>query len=71
MNIIYDGKYEQLNGGGLLDVRTEIVSKVWQEAEDSPGSPLVHFIARSDIGRRIRRRSDPRFIRVGGAWVTG
>ena len=52
VNIIYDGKYEQLNAGGLLDVRTEIVSKVWREAEDSPGFPLVHFIAKSDLGRR-------------------
>ena len=52
VNIIYDGKYEQLNAGGLLDVRTEIVSKVWREAEASPGFPLVHFIAKSDLGRR-------------------
>ena len=52
VNIIYDGKYEQLNAGDLLDVRTEIVSKVWREAEDSPGFPLIHFIAKSDLGRR-------------------
>lgn len=52
VNIIYDGKYEQLNGGGLLDVRREIVDKVWREAEESPGYPYVHFIAKSDIGRR-------------------
>ena len=52
VTIIYDGKYEQLNGGGLLDVQTEIVSKVWREAEDSPGFPLVHFLPKSDLGRR-------------------
>ena len=50
--IIYDGKYEQLNGVGLVDVQTEIVSKVWREAEDSPGFPLVHFLPRSSLGRR-------------------
>ena len=52
VNIIYEGKYEQLNGGGLLDVRSEIVDKVWREAEDGPGYPYVHFIAKSDLGRR-------------------
>ena len=52
VKIIYDGKYEQLNGPGLLRVQSEIVSKVWREVEDSPGWPHVHFIARSDIGRR-------------------
>ena len=31
---IYDDKDEQLNGGGLLDVRTEIVSKVWREVAE-------------------------------------
>ena len=52
VNIIYDGKYEQLNGSGLLDVRREIVDKVWGEAEDNLGYPYVHFIAKSDLGRR-------------------
>ena len=52
VTIIYDGKYEQLNGVGLLDVQTEIVSKVWREAEDSPGFPLVHFLPKSELGRR-------------------
>ena len=52
VTIIYDGKYEQLNGVGLVDVQTEIVSKVWREAEDSPGFPLVHFLPRSSLGRR-------------------
>ena len=52
VNIVYDGKYEQLNGSGLLDVCTEIIDRVWWDAEDSPGFPLVHFIAKSDIGRQ-------------------
>ena len=52
VNIIYDGKVEQLDGRGLVQVRSDVVSKVWREAEDSPGFPLVRFIAKSDIGRR-------------------
>ena len=52
VNIIYDGKFEQLVGLGLVRVRSEVVSKVWREVEDSPGFPLVRFIAKSDIGRR-------------------
>ena len=52
VNIIYDGKYEQLSGQGLLGVQSEIISKVWWDVEDSLGFPLVHFIAKSDIGRR-------------------
>ena len=52
VKIIYDGTVEQLGGEGILRVLSEIVDKVWREAEDSPGFPLVHFIAKSDIGRR-------------------
>ena len=52
VNIIYDGKYEQLNGAGLLDVGMEINNKIWRDAEDSPGWPLVHYIPKSEIGRR-------------------
>ena len=52
VNIIYDGKYEQLNPAGLLRVRSEVVSKAWRQVEDDIGFPLVHFIAKSDIGRR-------------------
>ena len=62
VNIIYDGKYEQLNGGGLLKVRRETSSKVWRDAEDSPGFPLVHFIPKSEIGRR-----DPAMVYSGTA----
>ena len=46
VTIIYDGRYGQLNGVGLLDMQTGIVSKVWREAEDSsgvlPGSSFEH-----------------------------
>ena len=52
MNIIYDGKYEQLNGAGLLYVDREIMDKMWRDVEDFPGWPLVHFIPKSGIGRR-------------------
>ena len=52
VTIIYDGKYEQLNGAGLVDVQREVVDKAWREAEDSPGFPHVHFIAKSSLGRR-------------------
>ena len=52
VTIIYDGKYEQLNGAGLLHVESEITSKVWYEREDSPGWPLVHFLPKSELGRR-------------------
>ena len=52
VKIIYDGKYEQLNGAGLLRVQSDITSKLWWDAEDSPGFPMVHFIAKSDLGRR-------------------
>ena len=54
VKIIYDGKVEQLTGQDTphsMEVRSEIIDKVW-EAEDSPGWPQVHFIAKSDIGRR-------------------
>ena len=62
VNIIYDGKYEQLRGDGPFDVRREIIDKVWRETEDSPGFPMVHFIAKSEIGRR-----DPATVYAGPA----
>ena len=52
VTIIYDGKYEQLNGAGMVRVQSEIVDKVWWSADDSPGFPMLHFIAKSDLGRR-------------------
>ena len=56
VKIIYDGEVEQLIApdkvADTMDVRSEIVEKVWEDAQDSPGYPFVHFIAKSDIGRR-------------------
>ena len=56
VKIIYDGEVEQLIApdkvSDMLKVRTEIVSKVWWDAQDSPGWPYVHLISMSDIGRR-------------------
>ena len=39
VGIVYDGKYKQLNGTGLLRVQSDIISKAWQEVEDDIGSP--------------------------------
>ena len=33
----------------MMEVRSEIIDKVWRDAEDSPGWPQVHFIAKSDL----------------------
>lgn len=52
VHIIYDGKYEQLNGAGLLNVDLEINNKVWRDVRNSPGWPLVHYIPKSEVGRR-------------------
>ena len=52
VTIIYDGKYEQLKGMGPLRVHSEIVDKAWREVEDDLGFPCVHFIAKSELGRR-------------------
>ena len=54
VTIIYDGKYEQLNGAGLVRVQSEIVDKAWREVadEDDLGFPCVHFLPKSVIGRR-------------------
>ena len=50
VKIVYDGEVEQLIGRGRsMEVRSEIIEKVWWKAEDSPGWPFVHFIAKSDI----------------------
>ena len=62
VNIIYDGKHEQLKGSRLLDVRLGINHKVWRDAEDSSGWPHVHFIPKSEIGRR-----DPATVFFGPA----
>ena len=54
VTIIYDGKYEQLNGEGLVRVHSEIVDKAWREVadEDDLGFPCVDFLAKSELGRR-------------------
>lgn len=51
VGIVYDGKYEQLNGTGLLRVQSDIISKAWQEVEDDIGFPLVHFFAKSSVSQ--------------------
>ena len=55
VTIIYDGKYEQLNGDGLMRVQSDIVSKAWRNVEHDVGFPLVHFVAKSDLMPRELR----------------
>ena len=52
VRIIYDAAYEDLSTEGTMTVRSEIIDKVWREAEDSPGWPHIHFIAKSDVDQR-------------------
>ena len=52
VKIIYDAAYEALSTEGTMSVQSEIIDKVWREAEDVPVWPQVHFIAKSDIGQR-------------------
>ena len=53
VHIIYDGKFEQLKGGGrLLRVQSDIVAQAWRDVEDDLGFPVVCFFAKSDLGRR-------------------
>ena len=53
VRIIYDAEVERLIAPDkvpdMVRVRSEIVEKVWAAAEDSPGYPYVHFIAKSDL----------------------
>ena len=49
VRIIYDAAFEDLRTEGTMRVRSEIVEKVWAAAEDSPGYPYIHFIAKSDL----------------------
>ena len=49
VRIIYDAAFEDLRTEGTMRVRSEIVQKVWVAAEDSPGYPYIHFIAKSDL----------------------
>ena len=52
VRIIYDAAYEDLSTEGTMRVRSEIIDKVWREAEDAAVWPQVHFIAKSDIDQR-------------------
>ena len=50
--LIYDGKVEQLDGEGILRVKHEVHTKFDADFGKPPGWPLLHFIAKSDIGDR-------------------
>ena len=52
IKIIYDGKVEQLDGEGLVRMNHEVNTKFDADFEKPPGWPLLHFIAKSDIGKR-------------------
>ena len=52
VRIIYDAAYEDLSTEGRMSARSEIIDKVWREAEDAAVWPQVHFIAKSDIDQR-------------------
>ena len=54
VNIIYDGKYEQLNAHGLLKVLSEVVSKAYREVEDDLGFPCVRFFSKAELERSRR-----------------
>jgi len=54
VSIIYDGKYEQLNGLGISKVLTEVVSKAFWEVEDDLGFPCVHFFSKPELKRGRR-----------------
>ena len=53
VRIIYDAEVERLIAPDkvpdMMEVRSEIIDKVWRDAEDSPGWPHVHFISKSDL----------------------
>ena len=52
INIIYEGPFEQLNGEGLLRVMSDVHSGMDARKGHDFGWPLLHFISKSDIGRR-------------------
>ena len=58
VNVIYDGKVEQLNGAGIVGVRSEVVTKVWREMEVPPASPMSTSSPGPTSGVATRRRSD-------------
>ena len=54
VSIIYDGKYEQLNAHGLLEVVTEVVDKAYREIEHNLGFPCLHFFPKAELERSRR-----------------
>ena len=52
VHIIYDGKYEQLNASGLVNVLSEVVDKAYRQVDDDLGFPCTSFFAKSEMGRR-------------------
>ncbi len=58
VRIVYDAEVERVvgpeggNGRSLVKVLSEIVDKLWYEAEDSRVWPHVHFISKSDYDLR-------------------
>ena len=54
ISIIYEGKYEQLNGRGLRKTMSEIAGKTYYDVEHNLGFPCVHFFSKPEL-RRGRR----------------
>ncbi len=52
VRVVYDAELEQLLRGNPMEVRSEIIEKLWDEPEDSPVWPQIHFVTKSDIDRR-------------------
>lgn len=49
VRIVYDAAFEDLRTEDTMRVRSEIIDKVWGDAQDTPVWPQVHFIAKSDL----------------------
>ena len=54
VNIIYDGRYEQLNARGLVNVLSEVATKAYYEVEDDLGFPCVRFFSKPELERSRR-----------------
>ena len=54
VNIIYDGKYEQLNAHGLVRVQSEVAAKAFYEVEDDLGFPCLRFFPKAELERSRR-----------------
>ena len=52
VKIVYDGKVEQLNGPGTLEMREVVREKLQSDPKQDPGFPILSFIAKSDLGKR-------------------